>query len=361
MICSRRIARLSLLVILLGTVADRSRVACQQSPATEKPQQPSITPKQQQEVDEGDIVRVSTTLVTVPVSVMDHKNHYLTDLRQEQFHVFENGTEQQVALFASVDRPFMVGLVLDISDSTQAQLKLIQEAAIAFIDQLKPNDKVFVIAFDSRVRLLAQPEMNRDELRAAIRALVSGHGTSLYAVVQTTINQFPRSISGRKALVLLTDGIDTTSPVTMADFQSSVRRAEESDIMIYPVQINAPAELNPSDPGEAALKSHFPGTAAAPIVAASYARAQNYLHQLAAKTGSEFYAATDLKKLTQVFARVAEDLRKQYSLGYYPKTKPHPGEIREIKVTVDQPQVTVHAKTSYVCCGTAVPVFGEKP
>ncbi len=361
MSCSRRIARLSLLLIILGTTADRFRVACQQPPANPAPQQPSIVPKQQPEVGEADVVRISTTLVTVPVSVMDRKNRYLMNLRQEQFHVFENGIEQQVALFASVDSPFMVGLVLDISDSTEPQLKLIQEAAIAFIDQLKPNDKVFVIAFDSRIRLLAQPETNRDELRAAIRSLVSGHGTSLYAVMQETIKQFPRSISGKKALVLLTDGIDTTSPATMADFESSVRYAEESDIMIYPVQITAPAELNPSDPGEAQLKLRFPGSAAAPIVAASYARARDYLHQLAAKTGGEFYAATDLKKLTQVFARVADDLRKQYSLGYYPKIKPHSGEIREIKVTVDEPHVTVHAKTNYVCCGTAVPASGGKP
>ena len=178
MSCSRRIARFSVLVIILGTVADRFRVAGQQPPATAAPQQPSIVPKQQQEVGEGDVVRISTTLVAVPVSVLDRKNRYLMNLREEQFHVFENGIEQQVALFAPVDSPFMVGLVLDISDSTQAQLKLIQEAAIAFIDQLKPNDKVFVIAFDSRIRLLAQPETNRDEVRAAIRALVSGHAGS---------------------------------------------------------------------------------------------------------------------------------------------------------------------------------------
>ena len=163
------------LIVLLAIVGYDIRVPGQQ------PSQPRIAPttrssppaQQEQEINEGDVVRINTTLVAVPVSVMDRKNRYLMNLRQEQFHVFENGIEQKVALFASVDSPFMVGLALDISDSTQAQLTLIQEAAIAFIDQLKPIDKVFVIAFDSRVRLLAQPEMNRDELRASIRALAS--------------------------------------------------------------------------------------------------------------------------------------------------------------------------------------------
>ncbi len=312
-------------------------------------QRPQSTPTPQQ-VDENDVIRVETTLVTVPVSVVDQKNRYVADLRQNQFRVYENGVEQQIAYFYPTDKPFMVGLLLDISDSTQPQLKLIEEAAIAFIDELRQVDQVFLVVFDSRIRLLAQPQLSREKMREGIRALQSGHGTSLYAVVAETIKEFPTSIPGRKAIVLLTDGIDTTSPEAMATFKSSVKRAEESDVVIYPVQVNPASELDPSNPASQ-LKSQFPeGKRSQPAVDASYARANNYLRQLAAKTGGEFYAATDLEKLSETFARVADYLRRQYSLSYYPKAKPQAGETREIKVVVSQPHVSVRARATYLCC-----------
>ncbi len=339
-------------LVLVAILGHGIRVAGQRpSPAETGSTKPSPSPvKPETEINEGDIVRVNTTLVTVPVTVFDRKNRYLTDLPKQQFHVFENGVEQGLAYFAPVDKPFMVALLLDISDSTQEQLSLIQEAAIAFIDSLRPDDQVFVVAFDSRVRLLAQPQMKRRALRDAIRALQSGHGTSLYAVVDETIKEFPNAISGRKAMVLLTDGIDTTTPLTMATFKSSVERAEQSDVIIYSVQVNAPPEINAGDMGNTELKYRFPQSKPGPLVAAEYARASDYLHELANKTSGQLYAAADLKRLTQTFTKVADDLRRQYSLGYYPKTTPHAGETREIKVTVDQPHVTVRARSNYVCC-----------
>ena len=346
---SRNIARLSFLIIFLSAIGYQLHAFGQQAtpPESRPRRQLSIPAQQQPEISAADVIRVNTTLVTVPVSVIDRQGRYLADLHQSQFHVYENGVEQQIAYFASVDKPFTVALLLDISDSTEAQLKLIQEAAIAFIERLRPDDQVIVIAFDSRVRLLAQPPMNRDALRAAIRALQSGHGTSLYAVVEETIKELAHSISGRKAIVLLTDGIDTTTPETMSTFKSSVERAEESDVIVYPVQVNAPSDLNPSNL-ETQLRLRFPDAPTARALAGVNMRARDYLHQLAEKTGGQFYVATELGRLGQSFARVADELRRQYSLGYYPKTKPQAGEMREIKVTVDEPKVTVRARPNYV-------------
>ena len=324
-------------------------------------QSQAAPPKEQQEISEGDVIRINTTLVTVPVSVMDGKKRYIGDLRQAQFHVCDNDVEQQIAYFASVDKPFLVALLLDISDSTQPQLKLIQEAAITFIDKLRPDDQVIVVAFDSRVRLLAQPTTNREALRAAIRALQSGHGTSLYAVVEETIKQFPNPLFGRKAIVLLTDGVDTTSPQPNFTFESSVRRAEESEVAIYPVQFDTSSDrLDPSNP-EDVLKLKFPGPKSGPIAAGQYARARDYLNQLANKTGGQGYVAEDSRKLSEAFARVAEHLRRQYSLGYYLKLPAKPGEVREIKVTVDQPNAIVHARANYVSGGKRVNPSGVKP
>jgi Ca-activated chloride channel family protein len=348
----RAVVRLSLLVVFLAPAGRQLYLFGQQTPRPESgPARQSPAPAaQQQEPGEADVVRVNTTLVTVPVSVTDRQGRYLAELRQDQFHVYEDGVEQQVAYFAPVDKPFAVALLLDISDSTEPQLKLIQEAAIAFIDRLRPDDRVTVVAFDSRVRLLAQPQMNRDALRAAIRALRPGRGTSLYAVVEETIRELADSTSGRKAVVLLTDGVDTTTPETISTFASSVRRAEESDVVVYPVQVNAPSDLNPSNP-ETELRLRFPEAPTARALAGVYMRARDYLHQLAEKTGGQLYVATELGRLGQAFARVADDLRRQYSLGYYPKVKPQAGETREIKVTVDQPKVIVRARPNYVARG----------
>jgi len=363
---SRNIARLSLLIILFAFVGLRPQVVGQQPPPKSQAevvsaQQPSITAKQAQEIGEGDVIRINTTLVTVPVSVMDGKNRYLADLRQKQFRVYENGVEQEIAHFASVDTPFMVALLLDISDSTQAQLELIQEAAIAFIDQLSAGDRVIVIAFDSRVRLLVQPTMDRQSLRMAIRGLQSGRGTSLYAVVEETIKEFPNSITGRKAIVLLTDGVDTTSPEATYTFKSSLRRAEESDVMIYPVLFSTSSDLDPSDPGATRLKLQFPDRASPPAVAGENARARDYLDQLAEKTGGQGFVATDGRRLREAFARIAQDLRRQYSLGYYPKTPSQAGETREIRVTVDQPNANVHARADYVSGVRTIKPSGAKP
>ncbi|HYX27270.1 MAG TPA: VWA domain-containing protein [Pyrinomonadaceae bacterium] len=307
----------------------------------------------------ADVIRINTTLITVPVSVSDKKSRYLANLRPEQFHVYENDVEQQIAYFASVDKPFLVALLLDISDSTEPQLKLIQEAAITFIDLLRPGDQVIVVAFDSKVRLLAQPQMDRQLLRAAIRALQSGSGTSLYAVVEETIKKFPNSSPGRKAMVVLTDGLDTTSPKPLFTFESSLQRAAESDVAVYPVQINASAGLTESDP-DLQLKLHFPGGAKTPALAATLERAREYLHQLA-RTGGQLYSASDLRKLESPFAHVAADLRRQYSLGYYPKSLGQPGELREIKVIVDPPNVVVHARKSYVSGGPTPNSATAKP
>ena len=355
-----------MLIIFFVAVGLRLHVVGQQTRITSQSevvsaQQPSVPPKQPQEIGEGDVIRINTTLVTVPVSVMDAKNRYLADLLQKQFRVYENGFEQEIAYFASVDKPFMVALLLDISDSTEAQLKLIQDAAIAFIDQLRADDQVIVIAFDSRVRLLAQPTMDRQSLLMAIRGLQSGRGTSLYAVVEETIKEFPNSVSGRKAIVLLTDGVDTTSPEAIYTFKSSVRRAEESDVMVYPVQISTSSDLDPSDPGAARLKLQFPDRASPPAVAGKNARARDYLAQLAEKTGGQGFVAADGRRLREAFARVAQDLRRQYSLGYYPKMPAQAGETREIKVTVDQPNAIVRARANYVSGVKTVTPSGVKP
>src|ERR1044071_3143008 len=185
------------------------------------------------ETIEGDVLRVNTALVTVPVSVMDRNGKYIPDLGREDFHIFDEGIEQRVAYFATVDQPFTVALVIDTSGSTKFRLEDIQDAAIAFVNQLKPEDRVMVISFADDIRVLNQPTNDRSELTRAIRRTHTGGGTRLYDAVDQVINKHLKNINGRKAVVLFTDGVDTTSH--RASYDSTLRDAEELDAIIYPV------------------------------------------------------------------------------------------------------------------------------
>src|SRR5205823_67884 len=164
-----------------------------------------------EEVGEDEVVRVNASLVTVPVSVLDRDGRFIGGLRKQDFRIFEDGSEQQVAYFAPVEQPFTVALVIDTSGSTQFKIEDMQEAAIAFLDQLKPNDRVIVVSFDDKIRVLSEATNDRALLRDAIRRTHTGDGTRLYDAVDQIINQQLAHVQGRKAIVLFTDGVDTAS------------------------------------------------------------------------------------------------------------------------------------------------------
>src|SRR5215203_1470414 len=195
-----------------------------------------------EEVDAGDIIRVSTTLVTIPVSVMDRDGRYVPNLQKEEFRVWEDGVEQDVAFFQSVDKPFSVVLMIDTSPSTKFRLEEIQDAAITFINQLRSDDKVMVVSFNDNIKVLSDFTTDRRRLQRAILEAETKSGTRLYDAVDMVINQKLSRVTGRKAIVLFTDGVDTTS--RDADFQGNILDAQELDALIYPVQYNTSADMN---------------------------------------------------------------------------------------------------------------------
>src|SRR5437016_3000678 len=172
---------------------------------------------------------------------MDRDGKYIPDLRKEDFRVWEDGVEQRVAYFASTEKPFTVALLLDTSGSTRFKLDEIQNAAIAFVEQLRADDLVMIVSFSDKIRILAQPTNDRYALRNAIRQTEPGSGTRLYDAVDQVINQQFNRIEGRKAIVLFTDGVDTTSK--HASYESTVRDAEELDALIYPVEYDTSGDM----------------------------------------------------------------------------------------------------------------------
>jgi VWFA-related protein len=315
---------------------------------------------------EDEVYKVDTNLVTMPVSVLDRDGRFISGLTQKDFKIFDNGVEQKVEYFQSVEQPFTVVLLIDVSPSTRYQINEIQDAAIAFVSQLRPNDRVMVVSFDDTIHVLTHPTNDRYQLRSAIRMTQFGDGTSLYEAVDHSLNRELQRIEGRKAIVLFTDGVDTTS--RRADFESTVRDAEETDVLIYPIRYNTQQGGNVGWGGNRRRRGGYPGgggifddllgqimgggsirvSGGSGQSPAEYARGKQYLDLLAQNSGGRSFEADTLGNLEAAFSGIAEELRRQYSLGYSPDNPGQPGERRQIRIRVMRPDVVVRAKNSYI-------------
>ena len=315
---------------------------------------------------DDDVIKVETNLVTMPVSVLDRDGRFISGLQQRDFQIFENGVQQKVEYFQSVEQPFTVILLIDVSPSTQFQITEIQDAAIAFVNQLRPGDKVQVIAFDERVQILSPVTNDRRVLRNAILQTEFGDGTSLYEAVDYVINRQFKEIQGRKAVVLFTDGVDTTS--RRANYQTSIREAEESEALIYPIRYDTQSDMNggwggwgggggyPQQRrrrgwgrilgGVLGGNNQGGGVGGAGNTYPEYETGKRYLEDLARNSGGRSFEARN--DLSAAFTGIAEELRRQYSIGYYPETVGKVGERKQIRIRVMRPNLVVRAKTSYI-------------
>ena len=311
-----------------------------------KPLPPS--PNQQTEVlsdSEDEAVKVETNLVTIPVSVFDRNGLYIPNLAKENFKIFEDGVEQQIEFFATTENPFTVVLLLDTSPSTEYKIEEIQEAAIAFVNQLKPQDKVMVIEFDANMHVLTEATTDRSLIYKGIRKADFGGGTSLYDAVDFTLRKRLSKIQGRKAIVLFTDGVDTTSFKT--DYDSSLREAEEADATIFPIYYNTFFDQRRQSGG-------IFGPIYRPNTPGEYAMGRQYLKDLADSTGGRVFNADNSEGgLVRTFESIAEELRRQYSIGYIPESSGQVGQRKNIKVRVNRPNLVIRARDSYI--------VGEQP
>jgi len=329
---------------------------------------PAIRTQEPAVEEDDEVIRVETNLVTFPVSVLDRDGRFITGLQKEDFQIFENGVEQKIEDFATVQQPFTVILMIDVSPSTAFQINEIQDAAIAFVDQLRNEDKVIVIAFDERVRVLSQATNNRATLRNAIRRAEFGDGTSLYEAVDYAISRELRKIEGRKAVVLFTDGVDTTS--RRANYQSTVRATEEIDALFYPIRYDTLNDMNggygggTNYPPRRRSSGNILGDILGGILnggnvqigggspsggggsRSDYETGKRYLEELARNSGGRKFEANN--DLSAAFSGIAEELRRQYSLGYYPEIIGQKGERKQIRVRVKRQNLVVRAKNSYI-------------
>jgi Ca-activated chloride channel family protein len=302
--------------------------------------------------DDEEVLKIDTSLVTIPVSVLDRQGNFVADLGKSDFKIFENGAEQQIAYFSTTEQPFNVILLLDVSPSTAFKIDEIHQAAIEFVNQLKPNDTVSVIAFDESVRVLTEQTNDRERIFRAIRRAHFGSGTSIYEAVDYVIRKSLAKTQGRKAVVLFSDGVDTTS--FRATYDKTVHEAEEADAAFYTIYYNTYNDV-------AAQTGGYPGGGIGGVIFGGgyprrgrgesredYRHGEQYLEDLATKTGGRKYDASTTKNLQTAFYSIAEELRRQYSIGYYPSNAGNAGDRKQIKVRVTRSNLIVRARDSYI-------------
>lgn len=342
--------------------------------ATATPPPPVLDKPTTDEVDEGDVVRVETQLVSVPAVVTNTAGRPLTGLRAENFLLFENGQRQKITNFATTEAPFEIALLLDTSGSTRVDVGLIREAANAFIDALRPGDRVAIVAFDTarqgqaiaaKVEVLSQLTGDRKRLRAAIENLGSSNGTPFYdglvRVADEIFHDPPREeVRGRRAVVALTDGVDSTSE---SDFQTARTKLSRAGVAAYFIQVNTEDFVEDrlmkdcQDDGRLTLSAKqlaryrqvFSPTARPDdyvdfcqmgqfekmqISRDLYNLARREMNDIAKASGGRNFLAASLQDARAAFARVATEIGTQYSLGYYPTDKARDGKFRTIRVEV---------------------------
>ena len=310
------------------------------------------TEKQKPTSDGDEPIKLRATLVQVPVIVKEKGGRYLTDLKRDEFTIYEDGVRRDVEFFGTVEEPFNVALLIDSSGSTVEQLERIKNAALTFIENLRPQDKVMIVEFNDSVRILSELTGDRSRTTRAISDIKPGEYTQVYEAVYTAVWERLEEIEGRKAVILFSDGVDTaSSEISMEDTLDAI--IESEDVIVYPIRYSTREDV------ERKLEKKFTIQTASNDAKVNedrdktlreldrtYREADEYLSEMARLSGGVVERADQLTDLKAAFGRITEELRRQYVLGYYPPDKKNEKE-RRISVTVSRPGAVVRARPGY--------------
>lgn len=305
-----------------------------------------------QSQDPIDTIKIDTNLISVPVIVSDRENRYVPNLTIDAFHLFDNQVEQKISFFDTGEEPLNVVLMLDTSFSTSDVLDDIRKAAKAFVKELRPQDRAMIVTFDWQIQKLSGLTNDRKQLEEAIKRAKVGKfvGTVLHDSLMDVSRSVLQPIRGRKAIILLSDGNDHGSLVTPEEL---IRSESEADAMIYSIYYlpdairflgpaPGPRFPRPFDLGE----PQRPGPGRGPRRGLAYF-GMDLMEKLSEVTGGRFYEG-EIKSLKQTFALIAEELRHQYRLGFYPEDLKRDGSVHALKVKVSLPDVSVRSRREYL-------------
>ena len=285
---------------------------------------PAVLPGQSKSNKDDDYkLVVSVNLVGVLVTVTTAEGGWVSGLQSEDFEIYENGQRQEIVLFSKeANQPLRLCLLFDSSASIASELKTQQDAAIEFLESiLRPRiDRVSILQVSEEVAQLQKFGNRLESLNQAIRSIKPGGGTSLYDAVflaAATLSRQP----GRRVIVVVSDGEDTTSQVSLDE---CLRRAQNSEAVLYALVVQ---------PIKGEVGRNLAG--------------EHTMIFLAARTGGRFFKVASAESLRTSYLSISDELRTQYYLGYYPKQKPKSGEFRRIEIRVRNPNYTVRAREGY--------------
>jgi VWFA-related protein len=313
-----------------------------------------------QDAQPVDVIKVESNLVSVPVIVSDRQNRYVSNLKVEDFKLYDNSAEQKIAFFDAAEEPLNVALLLDTSKSTQGVLDDIKKAAKNFLKELRPQDRALIVSFDYAVHRLCPLTSDRKVLEKAVKHAEVGDyvGTTLNDAVSDIMEKDLKPIRGRKAIILLTDGQDHGSQVSARELLND---ASESDTMIYSIYYeSSPARgfdrarlpfprRGGIFGGRGPASDRFPQEGREPPARRERRRergedAVEFLTRLSEETSGRFYRS-DVNDLKKNFDLIAEELRYQYRLGFYPELAD--GNLHTLKVQVERTDIAVRARHQY--------------
>ena len=305
--------------------------------------------------DVDDIVRTETSLVQLNVGVVDKQGRPVTSLTRNDFIIYEDGVKQSIQHFEPVDAPFSLVLMLDMSGSTvnfRQQLKL---ASQRFLDALGPEDRVAVIQFNAKVKSLAGFSADRRKAAYAIEIAEGAGETHFYEALKFALRELEKEGKRRKAIVVLTDGLDTQlrnadratlskvqsdeealatiKPDASADLNTVLTAADRLGVTIYPLALPS------GDPKRLPLPS--------PHITGIYAAARARMQSLADRTGGRLNEINRLQYMAELYREVAANLRTLYTVGYQPPGDRARGKWHEVRVEVVPSDLTARTKPGY--------------
>ena len=335
----RRNRACHLAMFLCGIAASYGVIAAS-PPAAPQTAAPQVAPSRSSETatsdpttqggaaQQGPAFRAGVDLVSLNVTVADAAGHYVTDLSQEDFSVFEDGAKQDVTFFSKTNLPIALSLMLDTSASMDTKLPTAQEAAIGFVRRLRPQDLAEIIDFDSRVTIGAPFTANAAELEQAIRKTSAGGSTSLYNAVYIALKDLKKIVARnveeirRRAIVVLSDGEDTSS---LLPFEEVLDLAKRSETAIYAIGLRS-ADI---------------------VESRGFKEAEFALRQFAQETGGRAYFPNQVADLAKIYGDISDELSSQYTVGYTSRNPRRDGAWRRIVVRINGRQLTPRTKLGY--------------
>jgi len=298
-------------------------------------------PKQQQDQSkkdqEGYKIGVEVNLVTVPVTVRKRDGGFVKGLPQSKFRVTEEGEEQEILTFAQEGVPTRIALVLDISGSVQTEWGTIKFATKKFTENLKPEDEFSLVTFNTQIRLKMDWGRKTDRLDAVLGSIFCKGETNLWDAIYVVSNEVFKGVREKKAIIIMSDGLDNNSAVSYSDALDAAIRSEASVYVVSKTQ--AVRESLLARMANAGYYDSIPSEV--------FAQADMALRKLAFETGGRVLYPNNFGQLDNIYAEVDEELRNQYTLGYVSTNQVKDGQYRHIQVSVDAPSVSISSRPGY--------------